>query len=173
MPTTSRNSGAPRPAGEADLAAVARLYHDVWHETHAGFMPAGETRLRTLAFFVERMAALRPTTLVVEQDGMVIGFAAWSGMLLGQLYVEKAHRGTGVAAALLGEAERRMANLGVGTAELHCILGNERARRFYERAGWAHAGKAIEPVAGPNGPVELEFWCMTKVLIPDVRPGPG
>jgi GNAT superfamily N-acetyltransferase len=162
-----------RPAQVADLDAVARLYHDVWHETHACLVPAEEWKRRTPAFFLERMTGLLPATVVIVRGGVLAGFAAWSGMLLGQLYVAAAHRGTGVAAALLTEAERRMASLGVGTAELHCVLGNERARRFYERAGWAHAGMAIEPVEGPNGPVELQFWCMTKVLIPDDRPRPG
>jgi GNAT superfamily N-acetyltransferase len=155
-----------RPARESDLRAVARLYHDVWHETHARFMPAEETGLRTPAFFVERMAGLLPTTLVVERDGMVVGFAAWSGRLLGQLYVDGAHRGSGVAAMLLAETEGRMAQQGIETSELHCVVGNERACRFYERMGWAHVGRVSEAVAGPNAPVAVEFWCMTKSLIP-------
>jgi GNAT superfamily N-acetyltransferase len=162
-----------RPAREADLHGIAGLYHAVWHETHARFVPAEESRRRTPAFFLERMTGLLPATVVVVRGGILAGFAAWSGPLLGQLYVAAAQRGTGVAVALLTEAERRMANLGVETAELHCILGNDRARCFYERAGWTHAGKAIEPVEGPNGLVELEFWCMTKALIPGDLPKPG
>lgn len=155
-----------RSAEEADLGAVARLYHDVWHESHAGFMPEAETRLRTRAFFVDRMAGLLPTTLIVERDGVVAGFAAWTGPLLGQLYVDRVDRGSGVAAALLAEAERRMAQRGTETAELHCVVGNTRACRFYERMGWTHTGRITEAVAGPNGPVAVEFWCMTKPLIP-------
>lgn len=156
----------PRPAQKADLRAVADLYHQVWHETHAGFMPAEEAQLRSPAFFVERMERLLLTTLVVERDGLVAGFAAWTDGFLGQLYVERAHRGSGLAVTLLAEAERRMAQQGVATSELHCIMGNDRARRFYERSGWMHSRKAIEFVAGPNGPVEAGFWCMTKALIP-------
>ncbi len=156
----------PRPAGAADLDAVARLYHGVWHETQARFMPVEEARLRTPAFFVARMAGLLPTTLVVERDGVVIGFAAWSGRLLGQVYVDATQRGSGVAAPLLAETERRMAQQGIATAELHCVVGNARACRFYERMNWQHAGRAREAVAGPNGPVAVEFWCMRKVLIP-------
>jgi GNAT superfamily N-acetyltransferase len=145
---------------------VARLYHDAWHETHADFMPHEEVRLRTSAFFIDRMAGLLPTTLIVVRDGTVVGFAAWTDRLLGQLYVDRRHRGSGVADTLLTEAERRMAQQGTATAELHCVVGNERACRFYERMGWQHAGRASEAVAGPNGPVAVEFWCMTKSLIP-------
>lgn len=92
-----------RRARVRDLAAVARLYHDVWHETHAGFMPEEEARSRTLAFFMRRMSELVPTTLVAERDGKAIGFTAWTGGLLGQFYVDRAHRGSGrVAEALAG-----------------------------------------------------------------------
>ena len=156
----------PRPADEADLGAVARLYHDIWHETHAGFMPAEEISLRTPALFIERMAGLLGTTLVVEREGVAVGFAAWSGNFLGQLYVAPAHRRSGIAATLLAEAERRMAQDRIATSELHCVVGNERARRFYDRMGWEHAGTVRETVAGPNRPVAVEFWCMRKVLIP-------
>ena len=166
MPTTSPARSVPRSAGEADLGAVARLYHDVWHETHARFMPLEERSLRSPEFFVERMEGLLSATLVIERSGMVIGFAAWTGRLLGQLYVDRAHRGSGVAALLLVETERRMAEEGVATSELHCVVGNDRACRFYERMGWSHAGSVTEAVAGPNGPVAVEFWCMTKPLIP-------
>jgi len=80
--------------------------------------------------------------------------------------VARAERGRGVAATLLAEAERRMAAEGSGSAELHCIVGNDPARRFYERSGWVEAGFATERVEGPDGPVEASFWCMTKTLIP-------
>ena len=158
-----------RPADAADLGAVARLYHDIWHETHAGLMPTEEARLRTHAFFVERMAGLLPRTVVVDRDGVVVGFAAWTGSLLGQLYVEDAHRGLGIAVTLLAETERRMAAEGIETSELHCLVGNERARRFYERMGWQHAGTVSEAVAGPNGAVAVAFWRMTKSLDPGAR----
>lgn len=155
-----------RRARDGDLAAVAGLYHDVWHETHAVFMPAEESGLRTPGFFMQRMSELLPTTLVAEREGTVVGFVAWRERLLGQLYVDRACRGSGIASALLAQAERSMADDGVATAELHCVVGNDRARRFYERLGWAHKGSVAEPVAGTNGPVEIEFWCMTKSLIP-------
>jgi GNAT superfamily N-acetyltransferase len=151
-----------RPARADDLDTIASLYHEVWHETHARFVPAEETRLRTAAFFIERMKGLLPTTVVGTRGG----FAAWTGGLLGQLYVGGPERGTGVAVALLAEAESRMAAAGIGTAELHCIVGNHLARRFYQRSGWVLAGIATERVEGPDGPVAASFWCMTKALIP-------
>jgi GNAT superfamily N-acetyltransferase len=155
-----------RPAREDDRDAIAALYHEVWHETHAALMPAEESRLRTQAFFIERVRGLLPTTVVGVRGGRIVGFAAWTGALLGQLYVGRADRGSGVAGLLLAGAERRMAAEGTGTAELHCIVGNGVARRFYERSGWIETGIVTEPVAGPGGPFAVEFWCMTKPLSP-------
>ena len=46
-----------RPAGAADMAAVADLWHEGWHSGHAGHVPEGLTALRTLAAFHERTPA--------------------------------------------------------------------------------------------------------------------
>jgi len=57
-----------------------------------------------------------------------------------------------------------MAKEGTAEAELHCVVGNERARRFYVRMGWVHRGKIMEQVAGEHEQVDVPFWRMTKVL---------
>ena len=67
----------PRFALTADVAHVAAIYHSVWHETQAPFMPPEECKLRTQQFFEERMSALLATTLVAERAGSIVGFASW------------------------------------------------------------------------------------------------
>jgi hypothetical protein len=57
-----------------------------------------------------------------------------------------------------------MAKEGIAEAELHCVVGNERARRFYERMGWHHRAKIVEQVAGEHEQIDVPFWRMTKVL---------
>jgi GNAT superfamily N-acetyltransferase len=153
-----------RFARPPDVSQVATLYHAVWHETQAPFMPVEERRRRALAFFVHRMSALLATTLVEERGGSIVGFAAWSGYLFGQIFVAKAFRGTNVAPLLMAAAEREMANQGMAEAELHCVVGNDRARRFYERMGWTHQGELFEPVLGKSGEIDVMFWRMTKAL---------
>jgi len=148
----------------ADISDVALLYHAVWHETQAPFMPAEECRLRSMPFFVERMTTLLPTTLVAERHGAIVAFSAWKSGLLGQIFVAPAQRGSGVAATLLNATEIAMAKEGTLEAELHCVIGNDRARRFYERMGWLRRGEITEKVAGTRGPVDVPFWCMTKPL---------
>jgi RimJ/RimL family protein N-acetyltransferase len=57
-----------------------------------------------------------------------------------------------------------MAKEGTAEAELHCVVGNERARRFYERMGWLHTGKIMEWVRGEHAQIGVPFWRMVKVL---------
>jgi GNAT superfamily N-acetyltransferase len=153
-----------RRARASDIIEVAALYHSVWHETQASFMPPAEIARRSLEFFAHRMTALLDSTLVIERNATITAFSAWRGNLLGQLFVAIRHRGTSIAPSLLTAAEIEMAKEGTVEAELHCVVGNERARRFYERMGWASQGKVMECVAGKPTQIEVPFWRMTKVL---------
>nr|WP_306666286.1 GNAT family N-acetyltransferase [Bradyrhizobium campsiandrae] len=153
-----------RRAYVSDIPQVAALYHAVWHETHAPFMPRAEIIRRSTEFFMERMTALLQSTLVTELNEEIVAFSAWRGHILGQLYVAMPHRGTQAASRLLTASEIEMAKEGVTESELHCLVGNERARRFYERMGWHNKEKITEPVAGEHGQTDVPFWCMTKLL---------
>ena len=153
-----------RFARPSDVSGVAALYCAVWHETQAPFMPVQECKRRTSAFFVERMSALLATTVVQVRSRSIVGFVAWSGNLLGQIYVAKAFRGINVGSALMAKAEYEMAGQGINRAELHCVAGNDRARRFYERLGWICQGEMVEPVLGEGGEVGVAFWRMAKML---------
>jgi GNAT superfamily N-acetyltransferase len=153
-----------RRARASDIAEVAALYHVVWHETQAPFMPSAEITHRSLEFFVHRMTMVLHATLVTELNGRIAAFSAWRGHLLGQLFVAMPHRGTGVASNLLKTSEIEMAKEGTNEAELHCVVGNERARCFYERMGWVHRGKIMEWVGGEHEQIGVPFWRMMKVI---------
>ena len=155
-----------RYALRADVPEVTAIYHAVWHETQAPFMPPEECKLRKPQFFEERMSALLATTLVAERAGSIVGFATWQDHLLSQFYVAPTHRGSGLASELIASCEIEMARLGTTVAELHCIVGNDRARRFYERMSWRHGGEIQKQVSGSHGLVGVAFWRMTKQLMP-------
>lgn len=130
-----------RPAGDADMAAVADLWHEGWHDGHAGHVPEGLTAARTLAAFHERTPPrVADTAVAVGDDGSLLGFVMVVGDEVEQVFVAPAGRGTGLASELLAEAERRVAAGGHASAWLAVVVGNARARRFYERQGWSDAG---------------------------------
>ena len=153
-----------RYATKSDLARIAEIYWSVWHETHAPLMPQPERDRRTQAFFLKRIGAFAPCTLVYEGPEGIVGFSAWQGDLVGQLYVVPAWRGRGIAEELIAATETELVKSGVVDAELHCLVGNDRGRRFWERTGWTHVGEIMEGALGADGEDGLPFWRMTKTL---------
>ncbi|WP_121250970.1 GNAT family N-acetyltransferase [Nocardioides ferulae] len=129
-----------RPATPDDAPAVAALWHAGWHDAHPGHVPDGLTRARTLAEFEQRAPGMVPATTVAEVGGLLAGFVMVVGDEVEQVYVGAGHRGAGVAAVLLAEAERQVGAAGHDEAWLAVVAGNARARRFYERQGWHDGG---------------------------------
>jgi GNAT superfamily N-acetyltransferase len=131
-----------RPAAPSDAADLARVWHDAWHDGHDGHVPAGLVAARTQQTFDDRVGALLPRALVAEVDGRVVGFVTTEGSEVDLLFVGRSARGGGVATALLSAAEAGIP----GTPWLSVVTGNARARRFYERQGYADAGELPEEV---------------------------
>jgi GNAT superfamily N-acetyltransferase len=88
-----------------------------------------------------------------------------------QLFVSAPSRGSGVAAALMADAETRLVERGITTAWLACAIGNDRAARFYEKCGWRPVGNMINHAETSNGTFPLEVWRYEKPLRPSA-PGP-
>jgi putative acetyltransferase len=122
------------------MATVADIWHAAWHVAHPGRVPDGLTEARTLAAFHERTPARVSDTTVAEVDGTVVGFIMIAGDEVEQVFVDPAHHGSGIAAPLLAEAERQVGAAGYAETWLAVVVGNARARRFYEKHGWVDEG---------------------------------
>lgn len=153
-----------RPAEESEIGPLARIWHDGWHDAHAQILPAELTRQRTLESFRDRLEARLAHTRVVGPPGAPVGFCILKGDELYQLYVSAPARGSGVAAALVADAEARLAANGVPTAWLACAIGNARAARFYEKCGWQRVGTMTYQAETSDGAIPLEVWRYEKPL---------
>jgi ribosomal protein S18 acetylase RimI-like enzyme len=129
-----------RPARPDDAPAIAAIWHLGWRDGHLGNVPDELVAARTEASFLPRAVERVPATTVAEVDGAVAGFVTVIDDEVEQVYVSAAHRGQGVADSLMEAAERQLARAGHPRAWLAVVAGNERARRFYERRGWADGG---------------------------------
>jgi len=156
-----------RSALKAEIDEIARIWYDAWQDAHARILPTQLKELRTLESFRERIQRALPSVRVAGSIGEPVGFCIVKDDELYQLFVSAQSRGSGVAAALLADAEDRLLQCGVKTAWLACAIGNDRAARFYEKCGWRRTGIMTNLAETENGTFPLETWRYEKTLMSD------
>jgi len=141
-----------RAATGADAERIARVQERGWQAAYRHVFPAKEL---DRGGFIEasrwrdRLDHPPPgwTTFVAERDGTVVGFASVGPSRdargLGELYaiyVDPDEWSTGTGRVLIERAEEQLRGE-YEEVTLWVLEQNPRARRFYERAGWAADGK--------------------------------
>ncbi len=123
------------------MAAVVEIWERGWREAHLGRVPDDLVAARTTAYFKTHAKRYVNRTTVGVRSCVVAGFVMVRTDELTQLYVDPSHRGSPIAANLLGEAERQIRCGGHERAWLAVVPENGRARRFYERHDWVDTGR--------------------------------
>jgi GNAT superfamily N-acetyltransferase len=164
MPEGSRPAVTLRPAAPDDARSVAGIWHAGWGDGHIGNVPDELVTVRHEASFRARAAERIGDTTVALVDGRVVGFVMVVDDEVEQVYVAAANRGSGVADALLADAERQIRAAGHPGAWLAVVEGNGRARRFYERRGWPDAGPIVYAAAGEDEPIAVPARRYVKSL---------
>ena len=140
-----------RPVKPSEADALARMWHDTWHETHAPIVPAELVALRTMGSFRERTEAALPRMRCAGPKGAPLGLCLVTGNELDQIYVAREGRGTGLARRLMEDGCARIAAAGHRTAWLICAEGNGRAAAFYRHLGWRESGEVTGHVEAEGG----------------------
>lgn len=151
-----------RPANLDDAEAVATIWYQGWHDGHLGNVPDDLRAVRTRESFGLRASQRVDDTVVAIVDDAVAGFVMVVADEVEQVYVSTHHRGSGVAAVLLAEAERLVGVNGHQRAWLAVVPGNARARRFYQRSGWTDEGPFDYLAASDRGPIPVPCHRYTK-----------
>jgi DNA/RNA-binding domain of Phe-tRNA-synthetase-like protein/GNAT superfamily N-acetyltransferase len=159
---SGRPTVALRRAAPEDADAVAEIWRHGWRDAHLGLVPEELADARTPDSFRMRAADRIGDTMVATVDGAVAGFVMVVDDEVEQVYVSASHRGTGVAGALMAEAERQVRANGHRTAWLAVVAGNARARAFYERVGWRDEGPFDYSAAAERGPILVPCRRYTK-----------
>jgi ribosomal protein S18 acetylase RimI-like enzyme len=153
-----------RAAHDDDLDRLATIWFQGWRDGHLAIVPAALARLRTLVSFRERLSTALAETRVAITGDQVVGFVILKGDEIYQLFVAAEARGTGIAAALLGDAERELASRGFSTGWLACAIGNDRAAKFYSKHGWNRVSTMIYQAETSDGLFPIENWRYEKAL---------
>jgi ribosomal protein S18 acetylase RimI-like enzyme len=137
-------------ATSEDCRAVAEVHVESWQRAYGGILP--EQYLASLSVaereaMWRRMVERQPSHLLVARAaGQVVGFVAFGASRdegapndraeIWAIYVKATSWSSGVGRLLWLEALQRIVAEGYKTVSLWVIAGNERAVRFYERAGF-------------------------------------
>ena len=153
-----------RPIAPEEFGAVCDLWHQGWRDGHLHLVPDDLLRFRDRATFLARLTRAPEDCRVTGPTGAPEGFVRFKGDELDQFYVAPAMRGTGYAAALIAAAEAELRGRGVRRAFLICSVGNDRAARFYAKAGWRPVARYTAEVETLAEPVSLPVERFEKDL---------
>ena len=156
------NQMSIRNAEAAEIDRLATLWYDGWKDAHLHIVPEELRQARTPESFKERLKELLPALRVAGPSGAPVGLSIVKADELYQLYVAPEARGSGVAKALIADAEAQIAAKGFAIAWLACAIGNDRAARFYEKCGWRRVGNMMNRLELPSGEYLLETWRYEK-----------
>jgi ribosomal protein S18 acetylase RimI-like enzyme len=138
-----------RRARPADAAAIAEVHARTWQSTYEHVFGAERlaARVPDLALWTRILANERVEVNVAEAGGRIVAFVSVGPSrdddAEGELYAIYALPeawGTGAGAALMQAGLDAMRAAGYRDAVLYVLDDNPRARRFYEREGWALDG---------------------------------
>ena len=160
----------------ADAEQIARTKNDSWRVGYRGLLPdsvldALDDARSTMQWAqwlrdgyenAGQRSEVRVTTDAARQVVGVSVFGADRDLPddagrgeLWVLYVAPSHWGRGFGYGLLLDAEEALAAIGRRDLALWVLEGNDRARRFYERAGW-RVDDAMKPF-GDSGLCEVRY----------------
>jgi ribosomal protein S18 acetylase RimI-like enzyme len=163
-----------RPAGIADARAIAQVRVQTWQVAYRDMLPAqfldelsvetSERRFREVLSSPTRDRR----TWVAHSDGQVVGFVSLGAVRdeppppgsgeVYAIYVLPDCWDRGVGRLLLDTAARELTTLGYGSALLWVLADNQRARAFYERAGWQADGATKQATFGGRAVTEVRYW---------------
>jgi RimJ/RimL family protein N-acetyltransferase len=135
---------ALRPVRLDDVEAIAAYHHQCWLQGYAGLVPQEvldalvvEDRIQ---LWREHLASGAGRTAVVAADDRPIAHVGVELDTIESVYVDPAWWGQRIGPVLLAEGERLLQEDGVTDGVLWTVVGNDRAVKVYEAAGWALDG---------------------------------
>ena len=147
-----------RRASEHDAKRIAEIHVETWRVAYRGLIPDdyldGLDVHRRAIVWHSIIGAPDETVLVAVRAERIVGFCSFLRSRdsaappeigeIAAIYVEPASWGKGIGRGLMEAAIDHAGNHGFATVTLWVLSTNERARRFYEKAGFTPDGAEQE-----------------------------
>ncbi|MCV2350448.1 GNAT family N-acetyltransferase [Paucibacter sp. Y2R2-4] len=139
-----------RTAIPSDVEAIARVHVATWKQAYSHILPAEFLAKlpveKRRSMWAKSVAEDLPHVLVAELDGEVVGFSAIgpcrdegsssSDFEIWAIYLSPSHWSLGLGRELWEASRTVAANRGASSVSLWVFADNERAIRFYQKAGF-------------------------------------
>ena len=173
---TSPSSYEIRPATLRDAKAIAAIYATSSQAAFKGILPGESFNAVPLdkreSYWRDAIEYSEPQVLVAVQDGVMVGFVgfdrsrdAGTPPTMGEIwaiYLDPAHWGKGAGLALWDAAREGLIEEGCTQVTLWVPLGDARALRFVELAGFKRQMASIKTV--PIGSARIEEIRLKRAL---------
>ena len=136
-----------RPATDEDREPLLELWERSVRATHDFLAPNDIVALRPLV--AAELASDATEWWVLEIDDAGAGFLGFANDAIEALFIDPSRRGEGGGTSLVEHAQR----LARGVLTVDVNEQNERARRFYERRGFAVTGRSPTDSGGRPFPI--------------------
>ena len=165
-----RNMLTIRRATSEDLRAITEIYNEAILRTVATFDTEPRTMEEQKTWFMNH--GPKNPILVVEQDGLVVGWAslsrwsercAYSDTAEVSLYVAEEHQGRGIGRKLLEAIIQEGQTVGLHTVIARIAEANETSIRLHKSIGFEHIGTMKE--VGRKFDKLLDVYLMQKIYV--------
>jgi ribosomal protein S18 acetylase RimI-like enzyme len=169
-----RTAVAIAPATADDSPAIARIHVASWQAAYRGIVPdehlASLSVERREAYWRSAIAAGETEVMVAREDKCIVGWVSIGACRddgatprdgeIWALYVLAEWWSKGVGQALWAGARERLVERGFVSASLWVLADNQRAIRFYRKAGFeANPGHTTTVTIGGKTLQELRYLC--------------
>ena len=146
--------------------AVSRIYEESWKYAYKGIVPQSYMDARPAGTWAPLLGIPAVHTLVLVQDGKLTGTASvgasrlpamqgWGELI--SIYFLPEYMGQGYGKQLLEAALQELHEMGFDDVYLWVLEENRRARRFYEKNGFAFSGETAQAKIGGKTLTELQY----------------
>jgi GNAT superfamily N-acetyltransferase len=122
--------------GNEDLAAIAKLVNQCWHEAYDPHLPDAICAERTDASFIRELTRLMARATIVRKGNNIVGYSSSVSNCIEHLWVEKQYRRIGIGSSLLEAQLDLLRRNGYQSAQAGCESFNKNAIAFYNDHDW-------------------------------------